>query len=321
MEDWTMSGDLPVPAAAPRRGSMAGMVVILLVLIMVAAGALGWREVQRLRVDIAAVAKVQQRTQAQAKSLGSQIADVRTEIKLLHDAEAQLAPQLAALSDTVQRMEQDQGNVDFALAELEHLFNLAEQQLTLTRDVDAALAALLAAQRRLAGLDAPGLDALRGQLEVDLLQLQNYPRVDFGTWNAELTRVSRAAEQMPLRRATDRVPADANAEPSRWRGLWHAMWKELRALVVVKKASQPDAALPSQRQVLIQSLQLRIESMRLALLRRDAQVLQETARGGVDWLTRWFDGKDAQVRDATEIFSRLAKLDPAPEPPAITSSL
>jgi uncharacterized protein HemX len=213
--------------------------------------------------------------------------------------------------------------VDFALAETEYLLILAEQRLTLMQDVETAKAALQAVDNRLAGLQAPGLDAVRGQVNADLLRLAQVPLIDYSRWIEELGELTAAADTLPLRTKAqpDAKAGAAGAAPQGWRGFLHAVWQELRDTVVITRTASKLAPLPAERHYLVQNLLLRLETARLALLRRDTRALHDAAASAADWLRLWFDGRDARVRNALQRLQVLATLDPAAPLPDISSSL
>ena len=215
--------------------------------------------------------------------------------------------------------------MDYALAEVEYLLILAEQRLSLMQDVETAQAALQAADNRLAGLQAPGLDAVRGQVEADLLRLARVPGIDYSQWIEELGAMAAGAQTLPLRTEAQAVAkaATAGAAPPAqgWRGVLQAVLQELRDTVVITRTASELAPFPAGRHFVVQNLLLRIETARLALLRHDTRALHDAAASAADWLRRWFDGGDPRVRKALDRLQVLVTLDPAAPLPDISSSL
>jgi uncharacterized protein HemX len=251
--------------------------------------------------------------------------ELRAQVRELADHNASVDRTLAETRAALNQVAQSNGNVDLALAEVEYLLILAEQRLTLMQDVETAKAALKAVDQRLAGLHAPGLDAVRGQVDADLLRLERVPGIDYSRWIEELGEMTAGAESLPLRTEAQTVAEAATAEaapPTQgWRRFFHAIWQELRDTVVITRTASGLAPLPAEQHYLVPNLLLRIETARLALLRRDTRALHDAAASAADWLRRWFDGGDPRVRNALDRLQVLAALDPAASLPDITSSL
>lgn len=323
--DSSRDGPSQVAARPARRSGPWTGAALLLALIALAAGAWSLLELRRIsdRGD-ALTLELQQagiRIQAAAREAG----DLRAQVRELADHDAGVDRRLDETRAALQRVAQTNGNVDFALAEVEYLLILAEQRLALMQDVDSARAALQAVERRLDGLYAPGLDAVRGQVGADLLRLARVPGIDYSQWIEELGELAAVAEALPLRAempAVAAVPAAAAAPAAQgWRGFLHAVWQELSDMVVITRNAPGSAPLPGEHYYLVQNLLLRIETARLALLRRDTRALHDAAASATDWLRRWFDAGDPRVRTALDRLQALSVLDPTAPLPDITSSL
>lgn len=304
-----------------KHAGLPWLAAVLVALAALAVCAWLWQQQRRDVERDAALARALQQVQGRASALAGEIGALRARVRAHDDRLAEFGERLAGFRAALEQAQQNQGNVDLALAEVEYLLILAEQQLALLRDPDTAAAALEAVRRRLAALDAPGLDAVRGQVEVDLMRLAEVPRVDFSGWHAELGALGAAAGTLPLRPGPARAAAETAPAPGGWRGLLRAVWHELRGLVTITRDSESLRPLAAERSTLVQTLQLRIETARLALLRRDRAALREAAAAAADWLARWFDPADTGVREARALLARLQQVDPAPELPGIESSL
>lgn len=323
MENTTLN-TTPPPAATPsgRRHGPATWLALLLALGALLACAWFLQELRRVSAHAGAQALDAQRAALRLDTVAAELGGMRAQVRELAALESELAERLAATRAALDPLLESRGNVDLALAEVEYLLILAEHRLVLMQDPDTATAALEAARQRLTGLDAPGLDAVRGQVEVDLLRLRDVPRPDFRRWHGELVTLARAVADFPLRAgsaAEDSAPEPP--APGGWRGLVHSIWRELRSFVVVTRSDAGAPALPGQETVLVQALQLRIESARLALLRRDGAALRDAAMAASAWLEQWFEPSHAGVRAAGAQLRELAALEPAPALPGITSSL
>ena len=296
---------------------------LLLALMALAAGAWSLLELRRVTDHGGMLAQELRRGGTRMEAVARETGELRALIRELADRAAGMDRRLDETRAVLDRAAQASANVDFALAEVEYLLILAEQRLALMQDVGTAQAALRAVEQRLAGLQVPGLDAVRGQVGADLLRLAQMPDIDYSRWIEELGELAMAAETLPLRtKAQVGTAPVAGAAPAQgWRGFLHAIWHELRGMVVISRDATGSAALPGERHFLVQNLLLRIETARLALLRRDARALHDAVVSTSDWLRRWFDASDPRVRTALGQLEALSAVDPALKPPDITSSL
>src|SRR5690606_18770974 len=98
--------------------------------------------------------------------LNASLSSLRQGNGALQDRLGQQDRTLSRLQRSVEslRAQQRGGSTDWALAEVENLLIIATQRLTLARDVDVAIAAMGAADERLAGLDDPALTDVRAQI-------------------------------------------------------------------------------------------------------------------------------------------------------------
>ncbi|OGT82029.1 MAG: hypothetical protein A3H91_03215 [Gammaproteobacteria bacterium RIFCSPLOWO2_02_FULL_61_13] len=325
-----MSTNLPADGhaagvARPGRSSRpwVGM-AFLVALIALAAGAWSLQELRQVKSRTENLAMELRRAGDRMEAAARESADLRAQVGELSNHNVGVDRTLAETRAALNQVVQSNGNVDFALAEVEYLLILAEQRLTLMQDVETAKGALQAVDNRLAGLQAPGLDAVRGQINADLLRLAQVPVIDYSRWIEELGELTTGAKTLPLRTAAQAVAeatTDGASPAQGWRGFLHAVWQELRDTVVVTRTAAELSPFPAEQHYVVQNLLLRIETARLALLRRDSRALHDAAASTTDWLQRWFDGGDPRVRNALNRLQVLATLDPAPPLPDITSSL
>lgn len=243
-----------------------------------------------------------------------------------------LAEQQAAISHTLEALAADRqrSNVELALAEVEYLLIIATQRLALTRDPHTALAAMEAADKRLAGLSVQGLADVRGQIQVDMEALRQVGDVDIAGLSLYLADLAARADTLLLKHeyAVAAAPSRAGGEAlsgrkTGWRGVWRSFIEELKSLVVITRTGLPEHAvlLPEERYFLIQNLRLQLETARLAVLTRDTRALRASAATVTDWIETYFDRKNDQVANAMESVGRMAELELDPELPDISSSL
>jgi uroporphyrin-3 C-methyltransferase len=315
-------------APAPPRAPRPWLALLALVLALSALGAAAWvYTLARAPQADPRVAALEQRI----NDLNASLSSLRQGNGALQDRLGQQDRTLSRLQRSVEslRAQQRGGSTDWALAEVENLLIIATQRLTLARDVEAAIAAMGAANDRLAGLDDPGLTEVRAQIAKDLSALRGVNDVDITGLSLFLADLAQRAGTLPLRdryleEQEERAQAEEPPAASGWRGVLSAMWEEISDLVVVSRDEGSGVAatlLPEERYFLVHNLRLQVEVMRLAVLRRDTATLRSSAQLAADWLETYFDTDDAGVSSALEAIVRMQELELQPELPDIDSSL
>ena len=317
------------PAPPPKQSSSVMVwVSLLLSLIAIGAGVVTYRQMTTLRTDTTVADQLQQRDgrinalQDKLASLGALLTDTQTGMNRLEQSQARNADTLRSLAGNMR----DTSN-ELAVAEVELLLIMAIHKLTLERDVNTALAALEAADRRLADLDEPGLYNTRSQLAADMNSLRAVNQVDTAGLSLYLADIIGRVAALPLNRVpvldTDMTrPTDDTLVPA-WQRLLQAVWQEFRSMFVVTRAGSSARAtlLPDETWFLYQNLRLQLESARLAVVRRDTENLRTSIQLVTMWLNDYFDTGDSSVANILQTADKMAGLDLDPVLPDISSSL
>jgi len=231
---------------------------------------------------------------------------------------------MARLSDTVEG-----GRTRLQLAAVEQLLLMANDRLLLAHDSATALKALDLADQRLALLNEPQLFRVREALARERAALATLTLPDYTGLALSLTELSRRLPQLPLRaRARDRF--DASAEPvtlppgaGTLQRLWAAVREALSNIFALRRndGASPRLLAPEEEALVVQVLRLKVEGARLALVAGDTRTFHDLAGEAAEWLTRYYDETDPNVRAALAELQRLAALKLAPELPDISGSL
>lgn len=279
--------------------------------------------------------------------LGRQMLDRQVETRetqsRLTETVANITAEQEQLQATIDKLEQAQqatsaalkefadrermGNIDWAMAEIEHLTIIAMQRLNLGHDPDVALAALEAAAQRLKDLNDPSLIPVREQLTSDINALRSVPRTDVPGMALYLGDLITRAEDLPLASdsATRPLPTGqpADEEISGWRDFLQAVWNELRQLVVIQREDSPPTELlaPDERYFLYQNLRIELASAREAVLRRDTRNLHASVELIRSWLERYFNTDAEAVSNIQEALAEMTTVELKPELPDISGSL
>lgn len=324
------------PAAAPTAGARNGATLsLLIVLVLLLAGALAWmwwdgqQRFEDLRADVAQQLRASQETgqsarviaketQEQLSQLQRTVAGV--EVKLLNAQSQQESLEAIYL-------EMSRSRDDWMLAEAEQILGIAVQQLQLAGNVTAALTALQTVDARLARLDRPQFTSIRKVLARDIQRLQAAPMLDVTGMTLRIDQLLDQVDAMPVaieaqaRETT--VAAAPGAEGEWWKDTLQSTWHELKQLIRVERldAHDPTLLAPEQRYFLKENLKLRLLHARLALLQRDEQAFRNDIQSVVDWLKRYFDANDAKVTGALTTLEQLRNAAVDVELPSIMDSL
>jgi len=249
--------------------------------------------------------------------------DMEIDISRFAEADTRNAAALQAIHEDLGR-----DNTGWAVAEIEHLLTMAIHSLTLQRDLNTALAALQAADTRLANLDDPGLLDTRRQLAADMNALKAVNVVDVTGLALYLADLLDRVDELPLREVPliENIPAsgpdDSDVRPA-WQRLLSAIWQEVRGMFVVTRTGSSARAtlLPDESYFLYQNLRLQLETARLAVVRNDTLNLRTSMEIIREWLTEYFDTADSAVANVLQATQRMAQLELDPALPDISSSL
>lgn len=224
-----------------------------------------------------------------------------------------LQAEQTALSERLADAAAPQGGAhsDYALAEIEYLLVLAGHKLALEQDVAGALAALRAADTRLTGLALPGAEQAQAGLRADMARLGALEQADLGGLGLYLSDLIQRVDALPLRASATFEPAAApGAAPEGARGLFAAVWRELKSLVIVRREDEAERPrlLPDQVYFLRANIKLELANARLAVFNRDTDNLQASLTQIQDWLGEHFDMGDSAVANFNDTLRRMQGL-------------
>jgi len=323
--------DSPDPKSELPAKKSGGAIAWLALLLALTAGGLGvvtYRDIATLKSDTSVSEQLVQRDnriselQGKLESLGAMLLETRASLQGLEQAQLLNEQQLRGLTAGMSI-----DNSDLAVAEIEQLLIMAIHNLTLERDVDTALAALEAADKRIASLDEPQLSATRAQLTADINSLKAVNQVDTTGLSLYLADLLGRVSDLPLNQVpvVESVMVDIPEDATRpaWRRLLLAVWQEFRSMFVVTRTGSNAQAtlLPDETYFLYQNLRLQLETARLAVIRQDTENLRTSLQLISSWLTDYFDTSDSSVANILQTTEKMAALELDPELPDISSSL
>jgi uroporphyrin-3 C-methyltransferase len=217
-----------------------------------------------------------------------------------------------------------------AVAEVEQLLNIANQQLQLAGNIKSALLALQAAEKKLQPLDLPGAIALRETLHLEIENLRELPQVDLISMSAQLTYLSELCHTLPL--ISERQPTlNANASKkslndapqNTFQRFAYSIWDDIKNLITVERIDKPEPPLLAADHAfyLRENLKLRLLTARVALLQHDQATYKSDLNTVNGWLIQYFDTKHPNTIKALNMLKKLSSNNISIELPQLTESL
>jgi uroporphyrin-3 C-methyltransferase len=324
--------------------------MLLLAVLALAALALAWRTQERVQALEQELVRRQQDSQTQATEAGllarqaqELSRDAVAKATLLEARVAEVAQQRGQLEELIQSLSRSRD--ENLVADLDAGVRVALQQTAITGSAEPLVAALKAADERLARVNQPRLEPVRRAIARDVDRIKAVGVADIASLAVKLDEAVRLADEAPLlviEAPRPEVRAASSAAASAPRGAakssppvpvgglgaaaaewWQALWKDVAALVRVTRIDQPEAMLlaPEQSYFLRENLKLRLIGARLALLSRDATSYKADLKAARDWLTRYFDTRNNTVAYALGVLRNLHDAEVSIEAPDITASL
>jgi len=324
----------PIRSPAPAGDMRARVIAAVALVAVLFVGWLAWDARQSVR-------SMESSAGGRLAELGAASAQTRTTLAqsqaALKDAQARIAELEARVADTQEQRvaleemyrELSRSADDRVLSEVEQMLVLASQQLQLAGNVRGALAALQAADQRLARAEKLAATPLRRAITADMDKLKAVPQVDTVGIAVKLDGLIAQSESLPLVLAETlpvaRLAARARyaEEPGPLARAARDFWEEMKGLVRIRELDTPDAALitPAQSYFLRENLRLRLLSARVGLLARDEASFREDLKAAQAWIAKYFDARAKPTAAALATLKQVAESPVAIAAPDINASL
>ena len=218
-----------------------------------------------------------------------------------------------------------------AVAEVEQLLTIANQQLQLVGNVKSALLALQAADKRLEPLNLPRANQLRETLGLEIENLRELPQVDVLGMSAQLDTLANLCASIPL--ISERQPT-LNAKAAQqntaktphqntWQKIAYPIWEDIKSLVTVERIDKPEPPLLSvdHEFYLRENLKLRLLTARVALLQHDESSYKADLATVSRWIIQYYDAKHPNALKAFKLLKQLSGNNIDIELPQLTESI
>ncbi len=196
--------------------------------------------------------------------------------------------------------------------DIEAALRLAQQQAQLTLSPEPLLAALRAADQRLARASQPRLARVRTALARDIDRVKAAGSADVPALLVRIDELTRSIDELPLANAVgaaSQARAQASTAPAApwWLRALDIARDEARSLVRVSRIDRPEAALlaPEQAFFLRENVKLKLLNARLSLLARQTDLARSDLASATDALQRYFDAGARRTQAAAGVLQQL----------------
>ena len=239
-----------------------------------------------------------------------------------------LPPRMTSLEQSVaaiQGVSVDARNT-YLIAEAEYYMQIANAQLQLAGNAYLASLALSQADDRLLQLADPALTDVRRAVADEIAALDVMEKPDVAGVSLTLASLARVVESLPLRRpaeseeTVDEASDDEQGGASR---AWSAVKGAVSGLVKHTPPSDDSAPLltPDAEPLIRSNLSLQLQAARLALLRGEQAIFEQSLDDADAWLDAYFDTSSEPVVSARETIAEIRAGYSATAAPDISGSL
>jgi uroporphyrin-3 C-methyltransferase len=211
------------------------------------------------------------------------------------------------------------------LSEAEYYMQIANAQLQLASNPHLATIALRMADERIVSLGNPALIEVRTAVSDELAALDVMIKPDIEGMTMTLSSLARVVDSLPLRTA-ERGDSNVGNEAEDLSGVDRALASVKDAMSGLVKITPPDQdaaplVAPDAVYFLRTNLTLQIQVARLALLRGETAVFNQSLDDASDWLRTYFDTESTQVAASLETIAEIRGTQFEMAPPDISNSL
>ncbi len=212
------------------------------------------------------------------------------------------------------------------LAEAEYYMQIANAQLQLAGNPHLASLALSFADERVLQLADPALTEVRRALSDELRAIEVMEKPDIEGVTLTLASLAGVVGSLPLRQEVDVADSETDEIDPELSGMDRALASLRRAVgdvISVRRTDEAAAPLtaPDAVYFLRANLALQLQAARLALLRNEKEIFEQSLDDASDWLARYYDTESAPVHSALETIAEIRNGLFSVSPPDISESL
>lgn len=352
-EEETVSSE---PTPNKPRGN--GIALLALLLAVIAVGLVGFQQWQDWR-DSGQVDDTASAVDAGLSDLGTRIDATRESITALESELQTLQSADGANADNVERLQRalaEQvrridalpsriGGLEASLAtlqgisagardrwllgEAEYYLQLANAQLQLANNPEIASLALAMADERVAQLGDPALTPVRAAISNELAAIDAMDKPDIEGTTLKLSSLAGVTASLPLKdiRNSGEQAVEAEVTTDEEQGGFDRALNSMKGVVsgMVEYRTADENVMPliapEAEYFLRTNLSLQLESARLALLKGEQAIYEQSLADASNWLTTYFDPDSQAVQSAQATITELSDGQFVVSPPDISGSL
>lgn len=343
---------MPPPAAERQRRAVTGIVAWLALALSVGAltGAAyqvfdNWRTSKSVQDGDAALARLNRTLNATQDSLtnleqrlGSLAARDMASVGELQSLERRLNERLQDFESLPGRVGNLEGSISslqgistgvrdaWLLAEAEYYMQIANAQLQLAHNPHLAGLALSFADDRLLQLADPALTEIRRALSDELRSIEVMERPDIEGVTLMLASLAGVVDSLPLRQEVGVSDEETDEIDPNLSGIDRALASLKRAVGAVVTVRRTDEAMeplaaPDAVYFLRANLALQLQAARLALLRNEKEIFEQSLDDAATWIARYYDTESAPVQSTLATIAEIRDGLFSVSPPDISESL
>ena len=212
------------------------------------------------------------------------------------------------------------------LAEAEYYMQIANAQLQLGNNPHLAMLALGMADERVVQMANPALTDVRRAIADELAALEVMEKPDIEGVTLTLASLSRVVDSLPLRSVDQATLEDDEAADGELSGTARAWASVKGAMTGLVKVTPPDEATkalltPDTAQLVRNNVALQLQAARLALLRGEQAIFEQSLDDADALLAQYFDLGSAPVVSAQQTITEIRESMITVTPPDISGSL
>jgi uroporphyrin-3 C-methyltransferase len=261
-------------------------------------------------------------------ALDSRIAGLQKELESRADILDSLPGRMSNLENSVAAMQGASAGArdTWLLAEAEYYMQIANAQLQLGNNPQLAMLALEMADERVVQMANPALTDVRRALAEELAALEAMEKPDLEGATLTLASLARVVDSLPLRAPGGEARESgeaANEEQGAAARAWTSVKEAMSGLVKVTPPDEETRALltPDAAHLIRSNLALQLQAARLALLRGEQSIFEQSLEDADALLAEYFDGDSAQVKSAQATIAEISDSMVAVAAPDISESL
>lgn len=212
------------------------------------------------------------------------------------------------------------------LAEAEYYMQIANAQLQLARNPQLAILALTLADERIQQLGDPRLTDVRRAVSNELRSLEVIERPDIAGISLTLASLASALDSLPLVQELPTRTENGDNIDGELSGMDRALATMKRAVgsvVTVRRVDEQMQPLiaPEAQYFLRANLALQLQAARLALLRGEQAIFEQSLDDAASWLRDYYDAESQGVMNALDTIAEIRDNVLSIETPDISQSL